>query len=352
MWFFRRRFGNIFDAVETLKRTDDAPMRIAFCVTGQLARLELLSKIANVFIPNAQVGHTVHLYMLLDNRPEVHQTFWRNDYSKTPYVDFSERKMESFIAQTVYSAKLGDQFVSHVRLESPSQDIFEVIDEFIPVLDKEINTDAQITKDDIGVNKKMFESGSIRFQNNLQWMGGVRDCVKWVQDREMEQRLFYDIIVRLREDTLVFDKWMFDRKKVKGFLTSADLGSYNGINDHNLVVDRKWADTLFRGMIEDYYFNRTSRHQMWNNTEHHIYQIASDYSVEIQTASMCDMPLVPLRSKFISTHWLLHPQNAQYFIYCCMGNYEGEIGCTCSNDTQWLNLFDSGVSPVNWPEIN
>ena len=58
---------------------------------------------------------------------------------------------------------------------------------------------------------------------------------------------------------------------------SADLGSYRGINDHNLVLDRKWADVLFRGLTEDYYFNKTNRHVMWGNPEHHIYQVSTAY---------------------------------------------------------------------------
>ena len=37
-------------------------LRIAFCVTGQLARLELVSKIYNVFIENAKLGHRYYQY--------------------------------------------------------------------------------------------------------------------------------------------------------------------------------------------------------------------------------------------------------------------------------------------------
>ena len=79
-------------------------------------------------------------------------------------------------------------------------------------------------------------------------------------------------------------------------LISADLGSYRGINDHNLVLDRKWADVLFRGLIEDYYFNQSNKQVMWNNTESRIYQMASGYGIPIKTATMCQFPLIPLRA--------------------------------------------------------
>ena len=33
-------------------------------------------------------------------------------------------------------------------------------------------------------------------------------------------------------------------------ITSLDLGSFGGINDHNFVIDRKWLDYLYRGLAE------------------------------------------------------------------------------------------------------
>ena len=79
--------------------------------------------------------------------------------------------------------------------------------------------------------------------------------------------------------------------------TSADLGSYRGINDHNLVLDRKWADVLFRGLTEDYYFNKSNRHVMWGNPEHHIFQVTTadnnslnSHSTPFNTRTLAHMP--------------------------------------------------------------
>ena len=55
-------------------------------------------------------------------------------------------------------------------------------------------------------------------------------------------------------------------------------------------------DVLFRGIIEDYYFKGSNRHQMWNNTESRIFAVASEHNVTIRTTSMCEMPLIPLRN--------------------------------------------------------
>ena len=108
-------------------------MKIAFCVTGQLQRLEILSKIANIFIPNAKMGHVVHVFVLLDDTPEVKQTFWRYDYSDTPYANYTTARLERLIARKTYAANLGGYFKAHVRVGPPSQDLFEVVDGFVPV---------------------------------------------------------------------------------------------------------------------------------------------------------------------------------------------------------------------------
>ena len=182
-------------------------------------------------------------------------------------------------------------------------------------------------------------------------MKGLRDCVKWMQGAEQEQGYFYDLVVRLRDDTFAFADWIFDSTEMKNALTrftcttlthphilllkptntssnltyppiSADLGSYRGINDHNLVLDRKWADVLFRGLTEDYYFNKSNRHVMWGNPEHHIYQVSTAYHVNIRTATMCKQPLIPLRANQNSTHWLLHPAYTDKMKDSCVEGYE------------------------------
>ena len=158
---------------------NDKPMRIAFCLTGQLARLELLSKIRNIFVPNAKKGHTVHLFMLLDNEDAVKQTYWRYDYSGTPYANYNTKKMEDFVAKKVAPYALGDKFLPRIRLEPRGQDVFEVVDGFVPVERKEIN--CKHTVCGRGENDQGAEEADARFQNNLSWMTGLRDCVKWMQ---------------------------------------------------------------------------------------------------------------------------------------------------------------------------
>ena len=326
-------------------------LKIAFCVTGQLQRLEILSKIANIFIPNAKMGHIVHVFVLLDDTPDVKQTFWRYDYSDTPYANYTTERLERLIARKTYAATLGGYFKAHVRVGPPAQDLFEVVDGFVPVKEKIINTDAQkvSTKNGQGVNNDMVESAEARFKNNLAWMAGLRDCVKWTQQVEQEQGYFYDLVVKLREDTLAFDNWIFFKDLLQGALTSAYIGAYRGVNDHNLVLGRKYADVLFRGIIEDYYFKESNRRQMWNNTESRIFAVASEHNVTIRTTSMCEMPLIPLRNAWNKTHWLIHPQYAKLYQTTCNQGDEDWLGCQCRYNPVWMKLFNDSVIPFDWP---
>ena len=319
-------------------------LRIAILLSGQLARLELLSKIVNIVIPNAKLGHTVHMFVLLDNEvEEVKQTFWRYDYSSAPFATYNAKKMHAFIMKRVALANIGDRFQSRVRLEPPSQNIFDVVNDFVPVDDKTIGH--QNTKDGVGENKEGIETAADRFQNNLRWMNGLRDSVKWMQAAEQEQGYFYDLVVRLRDDTLAFSPWIFDGDEMKNSLTSQNLGSYRGINDHNLVVDRKYADVLFRGLTEDYYFNKTNRMVLWGNPEHRIYQVATAYKVNIRTATICKQPLIPLRASHNATHWLLHPAYTDKMKDACVEGFEAPKGCICPRS--WIELFHSGFYPTN-----
>ena len=62
----------------------------------------------------------------------------------------------------------------------------------------------------------------------MRWLGGLRECVKWIQAMEYEQRIFYDLVVRLRDDTLAFGRWIITHEKFHNSLTSARTGSFRG----------------------------------------------------------------------------------------------------------------------------
>lgn len=246
--------------------TAGSPMKIAFCITGQLARLEMLSKIQNVLIPNAKIGNIPHAFIYLDSVvDDVAQTYWNYNYSNAMYNSFTRQDLKAYIDRYVEAAGFSKQIRVRVKLEPPPRYFFHAIHGIIPV-----NSKAFSGHDG---PKDNFEPAETRFQNNMRWMAGMRECVRWAMLAELQQGWHYDLIVRLRDDTYAFGQWLVT-DKYKGAMTSAGTGSYRGINDHNFVLDRYWADNMLRGLVEDYYFNSTLENVFWGNPERRFVNFA------------------------------------------------------------------------------
>lgn len=310
-------------------------LRIAFCITGQLARLEILSKLKNVILPNVNLGHTTHLFLLLDDQVDnVKQTFWKFDYSKSLYGRYTAHKLQSFIDKKLMTFHHHNKVKTWVRLEPPSREYFETFyNESVPVTEKKFSGHDG--------SKNNYESAESRFQNNMRWMAGLRECAKWVQEKELELGLFYDVVVRLRDDSFAMGSWTFDSRIYLNNLVSLDLGSWRGINDHNFAIDRKWIDDFLRGLSEDYYLNHT-KIEFWRNPEQHLLQVAEKYRINTKTINFCNLPLVPLRGLLNRTYWRVHPLYVRYLHDSCPKLFQTEVNNNHNNSHE--NSVDNNGS--------
>ena len=310
-------------------------MKIAVCLTGQLLRLEILSKLRYLMAHNTvQLGHRLDMFILLDNDvKEVKQTYWRHDYSNAIYRNMTSSSLETFINTNLkryenklraVSPELRSQgegpFATVVRisLAPPVQANYTILRGKVPVGDKSgpVGEDLPTVKD--------VEPAAIRFQNNMRWMGGLRSCVKWVQQVEQQQQWFYDIIIRLRDDSYLLGPWRITAEKYRGAFVTAAVAPNFGVNDHNFAVDRRWADSVFRGVTEDYYFNETLDMYSWTNTEHRIFKILTSKNIPIRTTNVCEQPVTHLRGMASSTYWRLHPTYSNILIAACGQGMEQE----------------------------
>lgn len=178
---WQRQMINAVGSETKLKVTPSKkPLKIAFCITGQLARLEILSKIKNVLIKNAEVGHIAHAFIYLDDEVEnVKQTYWRYNYSSSLYGMYNSHDLKKFIEKSVKHYGYLEHIETFIRFEAPPRDNFEVFfNESIPVSDKTF-TGHDGPKDN-------FEPAATRFQNNMRWMAGLRECARCVMSIFME----------------------------------------------------------------------------------------------------------------------------------------------------------------------
>jgi hypothetical protein len=221
-----------------------------------------MSKIKHIFLPNAARGTHVGVFALLDNNvSDVKQTFWRTDYSTNPFVHMNRQDLKAYIDKYVRMAGFNDDDIRvRTLFMPPPQRNFSTNDGVIPVTDK--SGPNHLYNDTVAL-----EPATVRFQNNMRWMSGLRQCVKWVQDTEYQQKWFYDVVVRLRDDSYAFGNWILDQETYRQSFVSADLMMSFGLNDRTFTVDRYWADKILRGIVEDYYFNETLDGYAWTNPE-------------------------------------------------------------------------------------
>jgi hypothetical protein len=240
---------------------------------------------------------------MLDNDIEVvKQTYWRFDYSGGLYNKFASTALLTFIEENIATSvsriikeddnkdnkyTANPKIKVRVILAKPTQNTYVMTGGVSPVGDK--------TGPPIRGQNLATEPANSRFQNNMRWMSALRDCVKWVMDTEYEQQQFYDLVMRLRDDSYVLGPWSLSSEKYSKFFVTAAVAPNHGVNDHNFVVDRAFADEVLRGMTEDYYLNKTLARFPWQNPENRIMRLANSKNVVVQTMNVCELPVVPLR---------------------------------------------------------
>jgi hypothetical protein len=233
----------------TAKKNDYEPVRLAICLTGQLVRLELGSKLKYLIKPNLDQGMSVDLYIMLDN--ELERAKGVKDEERdilgahTIYKDYRfreddlTREVESYMANytSTDNGMNTAQFHVHTRLSPPTKERFE---------------------DPQPKSSSYTQQMQRRFQVHMHWMNGLRECMLWLDSNELYLNIRYDFVMRLRDDTYVMKPFKMDVARFKNRVVSTSFGGWGAINDHNIFADRKYADIVFRGIVEEFYFSDKS----------------------------------------------------------------------------------------------
>lgn len=160
----------------------------AVCLTGQLVRLELGSKITNFIIPNLELGHRISLFILLDslvNEVKGAKRVNRFDAKQALYANFTSDQLHLWIHRHIPS-HLMVNFKLYVRVEPPLSSSFPSRDASVPVCSVK----------SYGDKDKDERSAWHRFHSHLMWQAGLRQCVMWAQQYEVKSREFFDFFIR------------------------------------------------------------------------------------------------------------------------------------------------------------
>ena len=216
-------------------RKGTSGLKVAVCLTGQISRLEIMSKLRHFVIANILIYNSVDVYINLDDG-DVKQSMWDFDYSTNPYKDLNGTELEKVIRDTYhnmvskYKFKNSDNWngtqsanasTSHqwrrltqglglmVKIKGPLRSNFSLRGEAPPVtnktivinksdLSKKLNPSSSSSSKGGEEEVRLYISEMDRWQNHMRWMNALRECVMDVQAREIQSRHFYDVIVRVR----------------------------------------------------------------------------------------------------------------------------------------------------------
>ena len=300
--------------------------RFALCLTGQLSRLELATKISRILEPNLARGVDVDLFLFLERpRPgrPPRQSRPKLQLGTELYTRFGADELQQFVTENTRSAGAG-RFRCEARLHSSPEPY-----RYSKYGDKEplFPLDDDLTADE-------------RFQLNFAMLAQLRSCMQMVGAAEVRDRAHYDFVVRLRDDSVVFDDWLLRAEVFGESITDVQEASWGAINDHTFVVSRQYADAMFRGPVEDYYLQNSVTKPVFGTSEVMLLHVSLAHKVPLNIVPVCDMPLVPLRGLLNATHWRLHPMYASLFLE----------GRRASNGTCATAMLDAGATPIAHPD--
>ena len=176
-------------------KSPDSIFRFAICLTGQLVRLELGSKILNLINTNLEKGFKISLFILLDNELDNVKAVKHIDRFKSEnalYRNSSSEDLEKLIVHGISPNVNSSNFKVRVRLEPPIQNKYTLTSiDTVPV-----SAPYDISDRDKKLKKSQFDRAFDRFQSHMRWQAGLRECMKWVQEIEILERNIFDFVMR------------------------------------------------------------------------------------------------------------------------------------------------------------
>ena len=273
---------------------------IAICLTGQLLRLELGSKIENLVKTNIDHGHNVSLFILLDgdHKSKAVKIANRFDVDTSIYYAFNNNH------SSITGSKLLEDIIYGAVLYKK------------PTRAKAFSVKVRITMGPKHKYLSKFEQKEEydreRFQCHMRWLMGLRDCHEWMENFELKiKKKKFHFVMRLRDDTFVYQPFVFNTAKYKGKFVSTKFNSWGGLNDHNLIADRSISNVMFRRMVEEYYTSKNSVILKWqkndDSPEKYFKSQARQNGVNIYLEDVCSYPFIPIFSAGRNGHqWQLH----------------------------------------------
>jgi hypothetical protein len=193
---------------------------IAVCIAGQLSRLELESKVANIIAPLAARANVGVFVSLETGDRAVYDNTITHLASACAEVPTVETMQEKLGAHYV-SGRLSPHRIEEVRLDR------------FPRL---------YSDHDGNIAHKTNVSRDAHISNVMSQLRHLKDCSELILAHEKAKRGLYTAVLKVRDNTLavrpVSPEKLLDIKKVH----TKGCDDWGGINDKTMVLHRRWLD--------------------------------------------------------------------------------------------------------------
>ena len=251
---------------------------VAVCITGQVARLELVSKVSNLLQPNRDKGIRMHLFLVLDSREVL--------YSKEEFYHSVEKRDASAALEEALESLAG--WPMHVRVVNETNGPnFEYITGdaehrfYLPHVN-DIDRTAMIRK-------------------HLKQFWGISECARMISAQERTTGRSYDVILRLRDNSIVLNPFvipMLTLRQNPGAYVKQCCG-WGGINDKVMLVSRAFMQSALHGWVDHFLLRSTLNLTHLSNPERVLHHALRMETVPIFQVSADVLPIVDGRIHYL-----------------------------------------------------
>ena len=225
-------------------------LRIAVCITGQIARLEVGSKVQNLFQSLDQQTDVLDLFVSLED----------NTAGTARYNNKPKYKSVCGVADNhaVYNAFFPWLRKMRNFTENNDDTASFIINPNLPRYQKK---DPKFTRAQINA----------RIKNNIRQFRHARWCAQAMEERESRHGFHYDGFVRIRDTSIVLKPFRFPTQllqpsnrvsnttilgsRIEPAVALRKCMSWGGYNDKTVVGNRLALDAALRGSLEGYYLS-------------------------------------------------------------------------------------------------
>ena len=243
--------------------------KIAICITGQLSRLETQTKIKNIFKENQAKNVVLHGFASLE----------RGQARYSNAVTSSNCSLSSTALEEISPWLVSSSINDHKSLSG--------------------SVNHQTWKN--YRREKSSRERRARLENHLAQFWQMRNCAQLIEAHEKKSKIYYDVILKIRDNTLVQRAFNYNEKKIRAIkkpMVKKCL-SWKGYNDKVILFPRGFMSDVLKAPVEDF-FLKPELSQKIRNTETWLKQVYDSRELLVgKESNLSSFPFVDGRCAFV-----------------------------------------------------